>query len=37
MNLIQSQSTSHTRSISQAAALPALDGPMDFLEPFVKA
>ena len=31
MNLVQSQSTSHTSSISQAAALAALDGPMDFL------
>ena len=37
MNTIQSQSTSHTSSISQAAALAALDGPMDFLGPFVKA
>jgi aspartate aminotransferase len=37
MNLIQSQSTSHTSSVSQAAALAALDGPMDFLEPFVEA
>jgi aspartate aminotransferase len=37
MNLIQSQSTSHTSSISQAAALAALDGPMDFLEPFLTA
>jgi aspartate aminotransferase len=37
MNLIQSQSTSHTSSISQAAAVAALDGPMDFLGPFVDA
>ena len=37
MNTIQSQSTSHTSSISQAAAVAALDGPMDFLEPFVEA
>ncbi|MYZ41663.1 pyridoxal phosphate-dependent aminotransferase [Schauerella aestuarii] len=37
MNLIQSQSTSHTSSISQAASIAALDGPMDFLPQFVKA
>jgi aspartate aminotransferase len=37
MNLVQSQSTSHTSSISQAAAIVALDGPMDFLAPFVAA
>lgn len=37
MNLVQSQSTSHTSSISQAAALAALDGPMDFLAPFLEA
>ena len=37
MNIIQSQSTSHTSSISQAAAIAALDGPMDFLGPFVAA
>jgi aspartate aminotransferase len=37
MNLIQSQSTSHTSSVSQAAALAALDGPMDFLAPFLEA
>jgi aspartate aminotransferase len=37
MNTIQSQSTSHTSSISQAAALAALDGPMDFLAPFLAA
>ncbi|MDQ2188247.1 pyridoxal phosphate-dependent aminotransferase [Alcaligenaceae bacterium A4P071] len=37
MNLIQSQSTSHTSSISQAASIAALDGPMDFLPQFVSA
>lgn len=37
MNLVQSQSTSHTSSISQAASVAALDGPMDFLEGFVDA
>jgi aspartate aminotransferase len=37
MNIIQSQSTSHTSSISQAASIAALDGPMDFLPPFVEA
>jgi aspartate aminotransferase len=37
MNTIQSQSTSHTSSISQAAAIAALDGPMDFLGPFLEA
>ncbi len=37
MNLVQSQSTSHTSSISQAAAIAALDGPMDFLPVFVEA
>jgi aspartate aminotransferase len=35
MNLVQSQSTTHTSSISQAAAIAALDGPMDFLSDFV--
>ena len=35
MNLIQSQSTSHTSSISQAAAVAALDGSMDFLPRFI--
>ncbi len=35
MNLVQSQSTSHTSSISQAASIAALDGPMDFLRDFV--
>lgn len=37
MNLVQSQSTSHTSSISQAASIAALDGPMDFLPQFVDA
>lgn len=37
MNTVQSQSTSHTSSVSQAAAAVALDGPMDFLGPFVEA
>lgn len=37
MNTIQSQSTSHTSSVSQAAAVTALDGPMDFLGPFIEA
>ncbi|QGY32934.1 pyridoxal phosphate-dependent aminotransferase [Pantoea cypripedii] len=37
MNLVQSQSTSHTSSISQAASIAALDGPMDFLPGFVEA
>ncbi|HWL89050.1 MAG TPA: pyridoxal phosphate-dependent aminotransferase [Polyangiaceae bacterium] len=37
MNLVQSQSTSHTSSISQAASITALDGPMDFLRGFVEA
>lgn len=31
MNKIQSQSTTHTCSISQAAAVAALNGPMDFI------
>ncbi|PCJ56572.1 MAG: aspartate aminotransferase [Rhodospirillaceae bacterium] len=31
MNKIQSQSTTHTSSISQAAAVEALNGPQDFL------
>ena len=31
MNIIQSQSTSHTSSISQAASVVALNGPLDFL------
>ena len=37
MNLVQGQSVSHTSSVSQAAAVAALDGPMDFLPPFVAA
>jgi aspartate aminotransferase len=37
MNLIQSQSTSHTSSISQAASIAALDGPINFLPQFVEA
>ena len=37
MNLVQGQSVSHTSSISQAAAVAALDGPMDFLPPFIDA
>ncbi|HSV54616.1 MAG TPA: pyridoxal phosphate-dependent aminotransferase [Burkholderiaceae bacterium] len=37
MNLVQSQSTSHTSSISQAASVAALDGAMDFLPRFVNA
>jgi aspartate aminotransferase len=37
INLVQGQSVSHTSSISQAAAIAALDGPMDFLPPFVAA
>jgi aspartate aminotransferase len=37
INLVQGQSVSHTSSVSQAAAVAALDGPMDFLVPFVEA
>ena len=37
INLVQGQSVSHTSSISQAAAIAALDGPMDFLPPFIEA
>jgi aspartate aminotransferase len=33
MNMIQSQSTTHTSSISQAAAVAALNGPQDFVGP----
>lgn len=33
MNMIQSQSTTHTSSISQAAAVAALNGPQDFVAP----
>ena len=31
MNKVQSQSTTHTASVSQAAAVAALNGPQDFL------
>ena len=31
MNMVQSQSTTHTASISQAAAVAALEGPLDFI------
>jgi len=31
MNVVQSQSSTHTSSISQAAAIEALDGPQDFI------
>jgi len=31
MNKVQSQSTTHTSSVSQAAAVAALNGPMDFI------
>jgi aspartate aminotransferase len=37
INLVQSTSVSHTSSITQAAAIAALDGPMDFLPPFIAA
>ena len=37
INLVQGQSVSHTSSITQVAATVALDGPMDFLPPFVEA
>ena len=37
INLVQGQSVSHTSSITQVAAVAALDGPMDFLPPFVAA
>ncbi len=33
MNMVQSQSASHPTSITQAATVAALDGPMDFLAP----
>ena len=36
-NLVQGQSVSHTSSVTQAAAVAALDGPMSFLPPFVAA
>jgi aspartate aminotransferase len=32
MNTVQSQSTTHTSSISQAAAVAALNGPQDFIQ-----
>jgi aspartate aminotransferase len=37
MNVVQSQSTTHTCSISQAAATAALNGPMDYLPGWVEA
>jgi aspartate aminotransferase len=37
INTVQSQSVSHTSSVTQAAAVAALDGPLDFLGPFVEA
>ncbi len=37
MNNVQSQSTTHTSSISQAAAVAALNGPMDYLPRWVAA
>ncbi len=37
MNKIQSQSTTHTSSISQAAALAALTGPLDFMADWIAA
>lgn len=37
MNVVQSQSTTHTSSISQAAAVAALEGPMDFLPGWIAA
>ena len=37
MNLVQGTSVSHTSSVTQAASIAALDGPMDFLPPFVEA
>jgi aspartate aminotransferase len=33
MNMVQSQSITHTSSIAQAAAVEALNGPQDFVEP----
>ncbi len=33
MIVVQSQSSTHTSSISQAASVEALDGPQDFIEP----
>ncbi len=37
MNVIQSQSSTHTSSISQAAATAALNAPMDFFPDWLKA
>jgi aspartate aminotransferase len=37
MNLVQGTSVSHTSSVTQAASIAALDGPMDFLPPFLAA
>jgi len=37
INKIQSQSTTHTSSISQAAAVAALNGPMDFIADWLTA
>jgi aspartate aminotransferase len=37
MNIVQSQSTTHTSSISQAAAVAALNGPMDYLPGWIAA
>ena len=37
MNLVQGTSVSHTSSVTQAAAIAALDGTMDFLPPFLTA
>ena len=37
MAKVQSQSSTHTSSISQAAAVGALNGPMDFLESWLKS
>lgn len=37
MNVIQSQSSTHTSSISQAAATAALNAPMDFFPEWLKA
>ena len=37
INHVQGQSVSHTSSVTQAATIAALDGPMDFLGPFVEA
>lgn len=37
MNIIQSQSTTHTSSITQAAGVAALNGPMDFLPGWIEA